>query len=45
MRSQYYISIPTDGEKGLTNYSEESLNTINLSFKKYSKSQLLIVLD
>lgn len=45
MRIQNYISILTDGEKGLHNYAEESLNAINLSLKKYSKSQLLIAIE
>lgn len=45
MRIKNYISILTDGEKGLHNYAEESLKAINLSLKKYSKSQLLIALE
>lgn len=42
MRILNYISILTNGEKGLKNYAEESLKAINLSLGKYSKSQLLI---
>tara|TARA_R110000782_G_scaffold1042_6_gene3756 strand:- start:163 stop:435 length:273 start_codon:yes stop_codon:yes gene_type:complete len=41
MRIQNYISILTNGEKGLPNYAEESFNAINLLLEKYSKSQLL----
>ena len=45
MRIQNYISILTNGEKGLHNYAEESFNAINLLLEKYSKSQLLRALE